>query len=174
MAGLNETQRAEVRGMIQEGLTLLAQEQQTQLTNVRQELVNAGHQFETQNNEFRSLQTAYALQVEQKQQAMVEYLENVDKQRLAIGNKLDAEFAQKQGQIDRIMQEIAAKQADTEAMKSAIDVVIARAQEGLQQQGDSKEYRRRRKSRRWWRNSGSTQPPRPSALGRRLSTCPDV
>ena len=102
---------------------------------MRQELVNAGHQFETQNNEFRSLQTAYALQVEQKQQAMVEYLENVDKQRLAIGNKLDAEFAQKQGQIDRIMQEIAAKQADTEAMKSAIDVVIARAQEGLQQQG---------------------------------------
>ena len=113
----------------------MSQEQQTQLTNVRQELVNAGHQFETQNNEFRSLQTAYAQQVEQKQQAMVEYLENVDKQRLAIGNKLDAEFAQKQGQIDRIMQEIVAKQADTEAMKSAIDVVIARAQEGLQQQG---------------------------------------
>ena len=135
MAGLSETQRAEVRIMITEGLTLLSQEQQAQLTKVRQELVDAGAQFETQNNEFRSLQTAYAQQIEAKQQRLVEHLEYAEKQKAEIGDKLDAEFGQKQEQINRIMHEIAAKQADSEAIRGAIEVTINRAQENLQQQG---------------------------------------
>ena len=129
---LSEPQRTEVRSMITEGLALLSQEQQTQLTNVRRELVEAGHQFETQNNEFRSLQNAYAQQIEQKQQRLVEYLEHAEKLKAEIGNRLDAEFGQKQAQINRIMEEIAAKQAESETIRTAIDVVINRAQESLQ------------------------------------------
>ena len=132
---LSEPQRSEVRTMIQEGLALLSQEQQARLTNVRQELVDAGRQFEVQNNEFRNLQNAYAQQIEQKQQKLVEYLEQAEQQKFNIGNKLDLELAQKQAQVERIMQDIAATQADTEAIRSAIDVVVTCAQESLQQQG---------------------------------------
>ena len=136
MAGLSEGQRAEVEEMIRRGLSLLSQEQQQQLTVVRAELVEAGRQFEIQNREFQSLQQAYAGQIEQKQAAMLEHLAAAEKQKQEIGSNLTAEFAAKQAQIDSVVAEIAQKQSEMETIRAAIDVVLARAQTGLQRQGE--------------------------------------
>ena len=122
--------------MIRRGLSLLSQEQQQQLTVVRAELVEAGRQFETQNTEFQSLQQAYASQIEQKQAAMLEHLAAAEKQKQEIGSNLTAEFAAKQAQIDNVVAEIAQKQSEMETIRAAIDVVLARAQTGLQRQGE--------------------------------------
>ena len=132
---LNDIQRGEVREMIHEGLNLLPQEKQIQLTTVRQELIDAGRTFETQNTEFQNLQANYQAQIDAKQQSVIKYLEEADKKREENNSVLEAEFAAKQQHIDRLVHEINAKQAEMEAIRQAIEVVLSRAQAGLQQQG---------------------------------------
>ena len=87
---LNDIQRGEVREMIHEGLNLLSAEQQAQLTTVRQELIDAGRTFETQNTEFQNLQANYQAQIDLKQQNVIRYLEEAEQKRESINRGLEA------------------------------------------------------------------------------------
>ena len=81
------------------------------------------------------MQATYQAQIKQKQQNVIKCLEEAETQRASIGRRFEAEFAAKRTQIDKLVHEIGAKQAEMEAIRAAIEVVLSRAQAGLRQQG---------------------------------------